>query len=67
MTGEGNFMRTPEASELDELEARYRLADWLYLASTEGNISDKQYIRYGKYLDTIPLVCDYFRFLCAYV
>ncbi len=64
--GEGNFTRTPEASELDELEVRYRLADWLYLASTEGNISDKQYIRYGNYLDTIPLVGDYFRYWCAY-
>ncbi len=66
VNGEGNFTRTPEASELDELEVRYRLADWLYLASTEGNISDKQYIRYGNYLDTVSLVGDYFRCWCAY-
>jgi hypothetical protein len=66
VTGKGDFTRTPEASELDELEVRYHLADWLYLASTEGSISDKQYIRYGSYLDTIPLVGDYFRYLCAY-
>ena len=63
---EGNFTRTPEPSELDELEVRYRLADWLYVASTDGSISDKQYIRYGDYLDTIPLVGDYFRYWCAY-
>ncbi len=66
VTDEGTFTRTPEASELDELEVRYKLADWLYLASTEGNISDKQYIRYGNYLDTIPLVGAYFGYLCAY-
>ena len=66
VTGKGDFTRTPEASELDELEARYHLADWLYLASTVGSISDRQYIRYGNYLDTIPLVGDYFRYLCAY-
>ena len=63
---EGNFTRTPEPSELDELEVRYRLADWLYEASTVGNISDKQYIRYGNYLDTVPLVGAYFRYWCAY-
>ena len=66
VNGEGIFTRTPEGSELDELEARYRLADWLFWASTEGNISDKQYVRYGNYLDTIPLVGDYFRYWCAY-
>ena len=66
VTSEGVFTRTPEPSELDELEARYHLADWLYLASTQGTISDKQYIRYGNYLDTIPLVGDYFRYWCAY-
>ena len=63
---EGHFTRTPEPSELDELEARYRLADWLYEASTIGYISDKQYIRYAKYLDTVPLVGAYFRYWCAY-
>ncbi len=66
VTSEGNFTRTLVPSELDELEVRYRLADWLYVASTDGNISDKQYIRYGDYLDTIPLVGDYFRYWCAY-
>ncbi len=66
VNGEGNFTRTPQPSELDELEVRYRLADWIYQASTMGHISDKQYIRYAKYLDTIPLVGAYFRYWCAY-
>ena len=39
LDGDGNFSRTPEASELDELEVRYRLADWLYQASTEGTLA----------------------------
>ena len=66
VTGEGTFTRTPATSELDELEVRYRLADWLYQAATEGDISETQYLRYAKFLDTIPLVGDYFRYLCAY-
>jgi hypothetical protein len=62
----GTFTRTPEASELDELEGLYVLADWLFHVSTKGTICDKQYIRYGTYLDTVPLVGEYFRYLCAY-
>ena len=62
---EGCVLRTPEASEVGELSSRYRLADWLYCVSTRSKISDKQYIRHANHLDTIPLVGDYYRFLCA--
>jgi hypothetical protein len=64
----GAFTRTPEASELDELEGLYALADWLFWVATkeENKICDKQYIRYGNYLDTVPLVGEYFRYLCAF-
>jgi hypothetical protein len=64
----GTFTRTPEASELDELEGLYALADWLFWVATKekNNICDKQYNRYAKYLDTVPLVGEYFRYLCAY-
>ena len=68
MNEAGTFTRTPEASELDELEGLYALADWLFWVATKGKnrICDKQYIRYGNYLDTVPLVGEYFRYLCAY-
>jgi hypothetical protein len=56
VNGVGDFTRTPEASELDELEGLYHLAYW-----ASGNAR-----RYGEYLLTVPLVGDYFRFLCAY-
>ena len=65
LNSEGRVVRTPEVSEVGELDSRYRLADWLYCVSTQSRITDKQYIRHSKYLDTLPLVGDYFRFLCA--
>ncbi len=65
MNSEGQVIRTPEASEVGELDSRYRLADWLYCVATQIKITDKQYIRHAKHLDSLPLVGDYFRFLCA--
>ncbi len=59
------MIRTPEASEVGELNSRYRLADWLYSVSMHSQISGKQYLRNAEYLDTVPLVSDYFRLLCA--
>ncbi len=62
---EGRVFRTPEVSEVAELSSRYRLADWLYCVSSQSRISDKQYIRHANHLDNIPLVGDYFRYLCV--
>jgi hypothetical protein len=61
----GRVIRTPEASEMGELGSRYRLADWLYHVSAKNKISEKQYIRHADYLDTVPLVGDYYRLLCS--
>ena len=61
----GCVIRTPEVSEVGELSFRYRLADWLYHVSAKNKISEKQYIRHAEYLDSVPLVGDYYRLLCS--
>ena len=61
----GQVIRTPEASEVCELDSRYHLADWLYHVSRKGKIKEKQYLWHTDYLDTLPLVGDYYRFLCS--
>ena len=61
----GRVIRTPEVSEVGELDSRYRLADWLYQVSAKRKISEKQYIRHAEYLDSVPLVGDYYRLLCS--
>ena len=65
LNSDGYVIRTPEASEVGELVSRYRLADWLYNAAKDRTVSKKQYYRHAEYLDAVPLVSDYFRFLCA--
>ncbi len=62
---EGCVIRTPEASEVGELDSRYRLAYWLYNAARKGKVSKKQYYRHAEYLDHVPLVSSYFRLLCS--
>ena len=62
----GQVVRTPEPSEVYELDSRYHLADWLYhFNSTGKKMKEKQYLWHVEYLDTIPLVGAYYRFLCA--
>jgi hypothetical protein len=65
MNSEGQVIRTPEPSEVGELNSKYRLANWLHCVASQNKITDKQYIRHADYLDSIPLVGDYFRFMCA--
>ena len=57
------FIRTPEPSEVCELESMYVLADWLYWASLNNLVSQERYINLSKYLNTIPTVGEYFRIL----
>ena len=57
------FIRTPEPSELCELDSMYILADWLYYASQNNIVSQERYINLSKYLDTIPVIGLYFHSL----
>jgi hypothetical protein len=59
----GNFTRTPEGSEVDELESMYLLAEWLAWAQTNHLLTNKRYVELSCYLDTIPTVGEYFRIL----
>ena len=58
------FIRTPEPSELCELDSMYILADWLYYASKNNMVSQERYINLSNYLDTIPIIGKYHRNLC---
>jgi hypothetical protein len=62
-TRSGHFTRTPEASEVDELESLYLLAEWLVWAQKNQLVSCARYLELSCYLDTIPTVGDYFRSL----
>jgi hypothetical protein len=59
----GNFTRTPEGSEVDELESMYLLAECLAWAQTDQLITNNRYAELSCYLDTIPTVGEYFRIL----
>ena len=50
------FIRTPEPTELCELDSMMLLADWLYCASLDNMVSQERYINLDKYLDTIPSI-----------
>ena len=50
------FIRTPEATELCELDSMYRLADWFYYASLDNMVSQEIYIHLSTDLDTIPSI-----------
>ncbi len=65
MHSEGQVIRTPEVSEVGELDSKYRLANWLHCVAIQSKITDKQYIRHAKHLDSLPVVGDYCRFMCA--
>lgn len=55
------IIRTPEPTELGELDSMYILADWLYDAHFNNIISQERYINLFKYLDTIPIINLYYR------
>ncbi len=65
LNSEGCVIRTPEPSEVCELDSRYRLAYWLCNAAKDKTVSKKQYLRHADYLDEVPLVSDYFRLICS--
>ena len=58
-----SFIRTPEPSEVCELDSMYILADWLYWASLINIVSQERYINLSTYLNTVPSVGEYFRML----
>jgi hypothetical protein len=62
-TRSGHLTRTPEASEVDELESLYLLAEWLAWAQKKQLVSCARYLELSCYLDTIPTVGGYFRIL----
>ena len=55
------FIRTPEPTELGELDSMYILADWLYDASLNNMVSQERYINLSIFLNTIPIIDIYFR------
>ena len=55
------IIRTPEPTELGELDSMYILADWLYDSHFNNIISQERYINLSKYLDTIPIINLYYR------
>jgi hypothetical protein len=63
----GRFIRTPEPSEVEEIEQElkslYHLADWVYWASKNNKINNKRYYAFANYFDTLPLIGEYFRAL----
>ena len=68
INNDGQFIRTPEPSEMCEVEHElkymYLLADWLLWASKNHKITTKKYIAMAEYFDTLPTVGQYFRKIC---
>jgi hypothetical protein len=62
-TRSGDFTRTPDGSEVDEVESMYLLAEWLAWAQKKQLITNNRYVELSCYLDTIPTVGGYFRIL----
>ena len=52
----GNYIRTPEGSEVDVLESMYLVAEWLVFAHTNKLITNQIYLELLCYLDSIPTV-----------
>ena len=59
------FIRTPEPTELCELDSMMILADWLNSASRDHVISQDIYIYLSKYLNTIPNIGEYHLNSCS--
>jgi hypothetical protein len=59
----GHLTRTPEASEVDELDSLYLLVEWLAWALKSQLLTDKRYVELSGYLHTIPSVGEYLRVL----
>ena len=65
LNSNGQFIRTPEPSEVEEIEkdltSMYHMCNWLLWASINNKVSNKRYIEMATYFDTLPLVGEYFR------
>ena len=62
-TTSGNYTRTPEGSEVDELESMHLLVEWLAWAQTKQLLDNRRYLELSCYLNTIPTVGEYLRIL----
>ena len=58
---DGKYTRTPEGSELDELESMYLLVEWLVWAQKNQLVDNKRYLSLSCYLNTIPSVGEYLK------
>ena len=63
VNSQGTYTRTPEGSEVDELESMYLLVEWLTWAQKNHLLDDKRYLALSCYLNTIPTVGEYLRSL----
>ena len=59
----GKYTRTPEGSEVDELESMYLLVEWLAWAQKNQLLDNKRYLELSCYLNIIPTVGEYLRSL----
>lgn len=57
----GDYIRTPSTSEIDELNDMYHLSNQLYKATKYNKISNNKYIKIAEQIDLIPLCSIYFR------
>ena len=56
VNSQGNYTRTPEGSEVDELELMYELAEWCFWAGRNNFITKERYTNLVKYFNSIPSV-----------
>ena len=61
VNSQGNYTRTPEGSEVDELDLMYELAEWCFWAGRNNLITKERYTNLAKYFNSIPSVGEYFR------
>ena len=59
VNSQGACTRTPEGSEVDELESMYLLGDCVFWAGKHNLITNKIYDEWVRCLDNIPTVGEY--------
>ena len=56
VNSQGNYTRTPEGSEVDELELMYELAEWCFWAGRTNLVTKERYTNLANYFNIIPSV-----------
>ncbi len=59
----GMYPDTPEGSEVDVLEYANETAERLFYLAFTGQIADRPYVRWARWLDSIPGAGEYYRAL----